>query len=247
MQDSNKAVTNMGDLSGAEIIVEERQRQIQVEGYTNYEDEQRYETGNEDLAIAGACYAFPAEYRNPDSAFMGIPQQWPWDDTYWKPTPGNRVRELAKAGALIAAQIDLINKHTAASAPPPVSGEKVYRWVKGKPTIKGDYLVEDDEGLFRKMIYDATDEMIVKHWDNHIISFEEEVSLPVMADEWISIKDQSPEEIISFIAFTGGLILLLGRHGDKYYTSEGILWVNEVDFWMAKPKPPIPTKTTFIR
>ena len=29
-----------------------------------------------------------------------------WDDTWWKPTPDNRIKELIKAGALIAAEID---------------------------------------------------------------------------------------------------------------------------------------------
>lgn len=33
---------------------------------------------------------------------------WPWDDKYWKPTPEDRIKELSKAGALIAAQIDYL-------------------------------------------------------------------------------------------------------------------------------------------
>ena len=39
------------------------------------------------------------------------PRWWPksWDIIWWKPTPKDRVRELAKAGALIAAEIDRIN------------------------------------------------------------------------------------------------------------------------------------------
>lgn len=135
-----------------------------------------------------------------------------------------------------------------------VSGEKVYRWVKAS-----ERMPEKDITTIIKNISDPVWKAIVfsidftPHPENIFntpldnIEWLEEVSLPVKADEWISIKDQSPEESISFIAFTGGLILLLRRQGDKYYTSEGILWVNEVDFWMAKPKPPIPTKTTFIR
>ena len=31
---------------------------------------------------------------------------WPWNVVWWKPTPDDRIRELAKAGALIAAEID---------------------------------------------------------------------------------------------------------------------------------------------
>ena len=35
--------------------------------------------------------------------FKGI---WPWNLIWWKPTPNDRIRELVKAGALIAAEID---------------------------------------------------------------------------------------------------------------------------------------------
>ena len=31
---------------------------------------------------------------------------WPFSPDSWKPTPGDRKRELAKAGALIAAELD---------------------------------------------------------------------------------------------------------------------------------------------
>jgi hypothetical protein len=35
---------------------------------------------------------------------------WPWDKGWWKPTPDNRIRELEKAGALIAAEIDRLQR-----------------------------------------------------------------------------------------------------------------------------------------
>ena len=35
---------------------------------------------------------------------------WPWREGEWKPTPDDRVRDLAKAGALIAAEIDRIQR-----------------------------------------------------------------------------------------------------------------------------------------
>jgi gamma-glutamylcyclotransferase (GGCT)/AIG2-like uncharacterized protein YtfP len=31
---------------------------------------------------------------------------WPWDESAFKPSPDNRIKELTKAGALIAAEID---------------------------------------------------------------------------------------------------------------------------------------------
>ncbi len=52
---------------------------------------------------------------------MGISVNWPWDPKWWKPlyndeedqTPDeidNRIRELTKAGALIAAEIDRLQR-----------------------------------------------------------------------------------------------------------------------------------------
>ena len=33
-----------------------------------------------------------------------------WEQKWWKPTPNDRVRELTKAGALIAAEIDRLTR-----------------------------------------------------------------------------------------------------------------------------------------
>jgi hypothetical protein len=51
-----------------------------------------------ELAAAAVCYAYPALVK---AAFL-----WSFNHTYWKPTPDNRIRELEKAGVLIAAEID---------------------------------------------------------------------------------------------------------------------------------------------
>jgi len=64
---------------------------------------------NEQLARAGAVYALPDKKRKIyiDGSFINfIGIYWPWNLKYWKPTPDDRIKELAKAGALIAAQID---------------------------------------------------------------------------------------------------------------------------------------------
>lgn len=80
------------DLSiGARLIAAERQRQIEVEGWTAEHDA---EHDHGELARAAAAYA------------MQSPMLFPWDDTWWKPVPADRIRELEKAGALIAAEID---------------------------------------------------------------------------------------------------------------------------------------------
>lgn len=91
--------------SGIELIAEERQRQIEKEGWTREHDARHREN---DLAVAAAAYALPDAARS--FAHIGggiyVPIFWPFDVKWWKPTPEDRVKELVKAGALIAAEID---------------------------------------------------------------------------------------------------------------------------------------------
>jgi hypothetical protein len=101
--------------TGIEIIAKERKRQIEELGY-DYSNDELY--ANEQLSRAGATYAMPKfirimyqsfSFKNGEQKFF--PRWWPWDEKYWKPTPGDRIKELAKAGALIAAQIDWIQNN----------------------------------------------------------------------------------------------------------------------------------------
>lgn len=84
---------------GCQIIVSERDRQIDVEGYTPRHDAEHHIEG--DLADAAASYAVTA--RIGDAAIIP-PKIWPWSKTWWKPS--SPIRMLAKAGALIAGEID---------------------------------------------------------------------------------------------------------------------------------------------
>ena len=89
-----------------ELIAEERQRQIKVEGWTKEHDAEHTDGS---LASAAVCYAIPSEYRHYSYCPLRkarVPDFWPWDKKWWKPCPKNRIRELVKAGALIAAEID---------------------------------------------------------------------------------------------------------------------------------------------
>ena len=47
--------------TGIELITKERQRQIEVEGWTKEHDA---EHTNDSLALAAVCYALPTELRN---------------------------------------------------------------------------------------------------------------------------------------------------------------------------------------
>lgn len=93
--------------TGIELIAEERQRQIEEEGWTPEHDDE-HTTG--EIAIAGATYAMRPIINEVMLKDDGIPHLWPWDGNWYKPTPENRVRELQKAGALIAAEIDRLNR-----------------------------------------------------------------------------------------------------------------------------------------
>lgn len=89
-------------MNGAARIAAERDRQITQEGYTPEHDENHL-TG--DLAAAAACYSLFAHWQLsrmplPD----GPPPGWPFDDSWWKPS--DPARNLEKAGALAAAEID---------------------------------------------------------------------------------------------------------------------------------------------
>ena len=89
---------------GAWWIAFERDRQKDEEGY-----DADHDAGHADeLAHAGAAYALADEWRGSDEGTNSAPPIWPWSPVYWKPTPERRIRELVKAGALIAAAIDAL-------------------------------------------------------------------------------------------------------------------------------------------
>lgn len=95
-------------MTGAEMIAAERERQVTEEGWTpQHDDEHR----NGELAMAAACYAAEAGMRPTHSHMRAAPvaSGWPWEQQWWKPT-GDPVRDLVKAGALIAAEIDRLQR-----------------------------------------------------------------------------------------------------------------------------------------
>lgn len=115
-------------MNGIELIAAERQRQIEQEGWTPDHDDE-HDDGS--LAAAAACYALPMPIMakrvvtRDDSGGRGecpvwrqvafnVPKLWPvsWAPEYWNPK--DRVRDLVRAGALIAAEIDRIQRTAAA-------------------------------------------------------------------------------------------------------------------------------------
>jgi hypothetical protein len=93
---------------GASLIARERTRQIEHEGWTPEHDTQH---AKGELALAGACYAF--DYIGNAYGDDGCDQVgedfWPWKGGSMKTTHGDAIRQLTKAGALIAAEIDRLH------------------------------------------------------------------------------------------------------------------------------------------
>lgn len=86
--------------SAVSLIAAERERQLQVEGWDQSHDDNHI---FDELAIAAACYAMPP-------SISARTKHWPWDCGWWKPSPEDRIRELVKAGALIVAEIDRLQR-----------------------------------------------------------------------------------------------------------------------------------------
>lgn len=88
-------------MNGIERIAAERQRQIELEGWTfQHDDEQR----NGEMAAAAACYALTGL---PHWAHeQAIANFWPWERKWWTPAPDHDTRDLERAGALIVAEIE---------------------------------------------------------------------------------------------------------------------------------------------
>lgn len=91
-------------MTGAEMIAAERRRQVEAEGYDARHDAG---VGSENLTDAAITYALASEAPgNAEAIQDAMHDFWPWQLSAWKPT-GDRVRDLVKAGALIAAAIDV--------------------------------------------------------------------------------------------------------------------------------------------
>ena len=88
--------------AAAADVLAERQRQVATEGWTPAHDDE-YEHG--ELADAAGCYALSSELFD---CAGEPPRPWPWPDEWWKPT--NRRRDLVKAGALILAEIERLDR-----------------------------------------------------------------------------------------------------------------------------------------
>jgi hypothetical protein len=102
-------------MKGIERIAKERQRQIDKEGWTAEHDDHH---NHGDLSAAARCYTLCAwrqlmgkqcGWTDDQFDFIILEREWPWDRTWWKPSP-DPIRNLEKAGALISAEIDKLQR-----------------------------------------------------------------------------------------------------------------------------------------
>lgn len=107
-------------MSVIDEIAAERRRQVEAEGWTAEHDDS-HNLG--ELASAAGVYAFGAAVDDAERGVMddfgrsGTPHRvhrlWPWAPEWFKPT--SRRRDLIKAAALIVAEIERLDRLSAAS------------------------------------------------------------------------------------------------------------------------------------
>ncbi|HCB1502618.1 TPA: hypothetical protein MYO83_005575 [Klebsiella michiganensis] len=88
--------------AAAADLLAERQRQISAEGWAPEHDDEHC---NGELAMAAVCYINETGTVNRNG---GKPWGWPWAALWWK--PDTRRRNMVKAGALILAEIERLDR-----------------------------------------------------------------------------------------------------------------------------------------
>ena len=111
IQATRTALAQCIDLgSGVRAIADERQRQVDAEGYSaeNDGDYKAGELANAALAYVQVAAMDLAAGGRSHVATRSPPACWPWHRLWWKPKDARR--DLVRAGALIAAQLDLLDR-----------------------------------------------------------------------------------------------------------------------------------------
>lgn len=102
----------------AQDVLHERMRQIGDEGWTPEHDDAHHRHG--ELAGAAACYALAACDPPAKDVMAAVTAAtitvWPWDTAWFK--PGDKRTALVKAGALILAEIERLDRAAALDEQP---------------------------------------------------------------------------------------------------------------------------------
>jgi len=113
-------------LAGVKLIRAERLRQISQEGWTPEHDDSH--KGKQMARAAGSylgIYTDPDDWAAQQGELPGPFHDWPWARKWWKPSD-DPIRNLVKAGALIAAEIDRLQRKKAKPANDEVSDRRAH-------------------------------------------------------------------------------------------------------------------------
>lgn len=113
--------------TGIELIKAERARQVSKENYDADHDDQH---SHQELAMAARSYVSHYTDRAGSDIYVNQdpPSWWPWDNSFWNPK--DPIRDLTRAGALIAAEIDRLLRIEARRPP---------AWTTEMPNQEGRY------------------------------------------------------------------------------------------------------------
>jgi hypothetical protein len=165
------------------LIAEERQNQIN-QGFTPAQDDTHTDG---EIAEAASCYAAFANINVTKDGFYAVcdrTYRWPWKPEDFKPDFRDRIGELVKAGALIVAEIERLQRKEA----------KPYVCYIEELSYKPIGFKEELSNLINKHSLennsDTSDYLLAQYLDNCLINYEETVT---MRDNWHS-KDKQPGE-----------------------------------------------------
>jgi hypothetical protein len=129
LEQIEQRLSGEGLTGAARDVLAERRRQVEAEGWTPGHDDQHADGA---LARAAGIYAILAgsnatDYRNAIGGYAlndilrGLLEHyWPWDRTWLK--PATRRRDLVKAGALILAELERLDRIVLSSMKEPKNG-----------------------------------------------------------------------------------------------------------------------------
>lgn len=187
-----------GKYVGLEAIVQERIRQYMPrltggEGFTLASDSRYVNAELLRAAIRYAAVALPQQFI--DSATgsplhpwgTALSEAWPWDKEWWKPSK-DPIRNLAKAGALIGAEMDRIANLSRARVddldveiaprPDPILQEDE------EPTEIDIYCKVDDDGKIEPITeFEARGYYVIRYLPNRLDQFVGELDIVIRNDD----------------------------------------------------------------
>ncbi len=106
---SEPPVAGAASGSGVALIALERQRQVKIEGWTPEHDDKHTDMELGKAAESYLCAVITPDEEGDENGKSRPAWDWPWHKNWWKPSD-DPIRNLVKAGALIAAEIDRLQR-----------------------------------------------------------------------------------------------------------------------------------------